>query len=163
MACEFRWQHRVEFAETDMAGIVHFSNYFRYMEMAEHAFLRSLGLSVHADNGGRAVSWPRVRAECSFQSPLTFEDVVEVRLLVREKTSRTITYEFQLAKDGGGPVARGSTTVVCVSIEPQSKRMKALPIPSWIDEKIEVAPDALFASRQESAAGSGPSRNNQSA
>ena len=35
MTYEFHNQHRVEFAETDMAGIVHFSNFFRYMEMAE--------------------------------------------------------------------------------------------------------------------------------
>ena len=40
MACEHRLQRRVEFSETDAAGIVHFSNFFRYMEGAEHAFLR---------------------------------------------------------------------------------------------------------------------------
>ena len=37
------YKRRVEFAETDMAGQVHFSNFFRYMEAAEHAFFRSLG------------------------------------------------------------------------------------------------------------------------
>ena len=47
MPYEFRCRQRVEFADTDMAGIVHFSNFFRYMERAEHEFLRSLGLSVH--------------------------------------------------------------------------------------------------------------------
>ena len=46
MAFEFKLTHRVAFAETDMAGIVHFSNFFRYMENTEHAFYRSLGWSV---------------------------------------------------------------------------------------------------------------------
>ena len=43
MSYEFQITRRVEFSETDMAGIMHFSNYFRFMETAEHAFFRSLG------------------------------------------------------------------------------------------------------------------------
>jgi acyl-CoA thioester hydrolase len=39
--------HRVEFFETDLAGIVHFANYYRFMEQAEHAFFRALGLKIH--------------------------------------------------------------------------------------------------------------------
>jgi acyl-CoA thioester hydrolase len=42
----FHWRRRVEFAETDMAGIAHFSSFIIYMEQAEHALLRSLGTSV---------------------------------------------------------------------------------------------------------------------
>ena len=46
MAAEFSISRRVQFAETDMAGVVHFSNYFRWMEEVEHAFFRAVGLSV---------------------------------------------------------------------------------------------------------------------
>jgi len=38
MPYEFKHTRRVEFAETDMAGIVHFSNFFRMMESTEHAY-----------------------------------------------------------------------------------------------------------------------------
>jgi phenylacetate-CoA ligase len=62
MPSEYHTKRRVEFAETDMAGIVHFANFFRYMETTEHEFLRSLGLSVHATIDGRTISWPRIRA-----------------------------------------------------------------------------------------------------
>ena len=65
MAYEFHCKRRVEFAETDMAGIVHFSNFFRYMELAEHEFLRSLSLSVHDPSRADFVAWPRVNAECT--------------------------------------------------------------------------------------------------
>ena len=47
MACEFKLRRQVEFSDTDMAGIMHFSNFFRFMEAAEHAFFRSLGFSIH--------------------------------------------------------------------------------------------------------------------
>ncbi len=57
----FTTRRFVEFVDTDMAGIVHFSAFFRYMEAAEHELLRSLGLSVHtklADD--LVISFPRV-------------------------------------------------------------------------------------------------------
>ena len=47
VAYEFKIVREVEFSDTDMAGIMHFSNFFRFMEAAEHAFFRSLGLSIH--------------------------------------------------------------------------------------------------------------------
>ena len=46
MAYEFRTKRRVEFADTDMAGIIHFTSLFRYMEETEHAFFRSLAWSI---------------------------------------------------------------------------------------------------------------------
>ena len=58
MSVSFVYRKRVEFADTDMAGIVHFSRFFVYMEMAEHAFWRSLGLSVHGTLDGRIIGWP---------------------------------------------------------------------------------------------------------
>ena len=72
MAFEFHHRMQVEFADTDMAGIVHFTRFFHYMEVAEHAFLRSLGLSVRQEIDGRIVSWPRLAAECSYKAPLRF-------------------------------------------------------------------------------------------
>lgn len=148
MAYEYRYKHTIQFAETDMAGIVHFSNYFRYMEMAEHAFLRSLGLSVHSCRDGRTVGWPRVRADCSYRAPLKFEDELEVHLVVREKAERTITYEFRFSKSDGGLVAVGSFTVICVNYDPATGKMSPIRIPPFIDEKIEAAPAELLASQE---------------
>ena len=56
-AHEFTITRRVEFSETDMAGIVHFSNFCRYMEHAEHAFFRSLDRSIVDPALG--IGWPR--------------------------------------------------------------------------------------------------------
>ncbi len=80
MAFEFKAIRRVEFSETDMAGIVHYSNFFRYMETAEHGYFRSLGYSVVTDHFETPVGWPRVHAECDYRHPLRFEDEVEIHL-----------------------------------------------------------------------------------
>ena len=145
MPYEFHCRQRVEFVDTDMAGIVHFSNFFRYMERAEHEFLRSLGLSVHAVNGDDLVSWPRVSAECKYRAPLGFEDELDVHLLVREKRSKSVTYEFRFYKQGAADLlAVGSIAVVSVSIDRSTGRMTTIPIPESIDRLIEVAPAELL-------------------
>jgi YbgC/YbaW family acyl-CoA thioester hydrolase len=134
--------HRVEWTETDAAGIIHFSSYFRYMEVTEHAFFRSLGFSIASQNSPVKVGWPRVHVECDFKVPLKFEDEVEVHLLVRERKEKSITYDFIFRKINGAPameVARGSLTVVCVTRD-ETGKMKAVPIPDAIASKIEVAP-----------------------
>src|SRR6187402_1553378 len=94
MASQFTIIRTVEFSETDMAGIMHYSNFFRFMEAAEHAFFRSLGYSVAARPGAPKVGWPRVHASCEYHRPLRFEDRVEVELSVVEKRSKALTYEF---------------------------------------------------------------------
>src|SRR6266480_4358037 len=139
MASEFKVIRRVEFWETDMAGIVHYSNFFRYMEAAEHEFFRSLGFSVVRREEEAPVGWPRVHAECDYKQPLQFEDEVEIQMLVSEKKSKSLSYLFRFLKLNGPPpveVALGSLTVVCVTH--QDGKMRAATIPKSIADKIEV-------------------------
>jgi acyl-CoA thioester hydrolase len=142
MPCEFKMTHRVEFADTDMAGIIHFASYFRYMEVTEHAFFRSIGFSINSRMPEFHVGWPRVHVSCDFKRPLRFEDEVEVHLRVREKREKSLTYDFAFRKVGdalGAEVAHGSLTVVCVAIDPHTDQMRAVPIPEAIARQIEVA------------------------
>src|SRR5437762_3700781 len=98
MPYEFKATRRVEFSETDMAGIMHFSNFFRFMETAEHGFYRSLGFSVAMAKTDPRLGWPRVHAECDYKQPLRFEDHVEIHLLVREKRSKSVNFLFRFRK-----------------------------------------------------------------
>jgi YbgC/YbaW family acyl-CoA thioester hydrolase len=143
MAYEFKLTRQVEFSDTDMAGIMHFSNFFRFMEAAEHAFFRSLGFSIHTTGFNETLGWPRVHAECDFKHPLRFEDVVEISLLVREKNERGIVYTFIFRKMNDNPpkeVARGTLAVACVKRDKADGKMTGIPIPQAIADKIEVAP-----------------------
>jgi len=145
MACDCKVVRRVEFCETDMAGIVHYSNFFRYMEVAEHEFFRSLGFSVVTRQVDPPLGWPRVHAECDYQQPLRFEDEVEIHMLVSEKKSKSLKYVFRFRKLNATPpteVARGSLTVVCVTH--QHGKMSAATIPKIIADKIEVAPKEML-------------------
>jgi acyl-CoA thioester hydrolase len=142
MPSRFKMVHRVEFSDTDMAGIIHFSSFFRYMEVTEHAFLRSLGFSVVTELEGRHFGWPRVHVVCDFKRPVRFEDELEVELIVRERRDRLMRYEFDILKVGdelAGLVAQGGFTVVCVEYDAEQGRMRAVQIPEALAGLIEEA------------------------
>lgn len=145
MSYEFRITRRVEFSETDMAGIVHFTNFFRYMESVEHAFYRSMGGSVLLLKNNPPLGLPRVHASCDYRRPLHFEDVMEIHLFVREKKARSLTYEIRFQRIEPGPVeevAVGKLTVVCVKRDGNG-RMQAVPLPPEMMNQIDVAPSAV--------------------
>jgi len=135
LASEYRLKRRVQFYETDAAGIVHFSCYFRYMEEAEHALWRAAGLSIVPP--GAEIGWPRVAASFEFRRPLRFEDEFEVWLGVAEITEKNIRYTCRMTRGDTG-IATGSLTIACVSKGPQGT-MKSIPIPAGIAARFEIA------------------------
>ena len=140
-AFEFKLTRRVEFSDTDMAGIMHFSNFFRFMEAAEQAFFRSLGFSIHDNRRRPVIGWPRVHASCHFRHPLRSEDRVEIHLQVAEKRERSLVYSFTFRRlnDPASPeVARGKLVVACVSRPEPQGPMASIPIPKSISDKIGV-------------------------
>jgi len=132
---EFRLKRRVQFYETDAAGIVHFSVFCRYMEEAEHAMWRAAGLSISPP--GAPIGFPRVATSFDFFKPLRFEDEFEVWLQVTRKTAKSLSYRATIEKDGV-TMARGTLTVVCVSKRP-GEPMRGTEIPADIADRFTVA------------------------
>jgi YbgC/YbaW family acyl-CoA thioester hydrolase len=130
----FVYHRRVQFPETDASGIVHFTNFFKYVEEAEHAMWRAAGLTI-AEGG--EVGWPRVAASFEFKRPLRFEDEFDVHIKVAEKTKKTIRYGAELKK-GGEVLAVGSLTIICVRRQP-GQPLRARDIPPEIDARFAVA------------------------
>lgn len=89
-------RRRVEFSQTDMAGIVHFSNYYKWMEETEHDYFRSLGRSImEAQPDGTYLGWPRVSADCHFLAPARYDDEIEVRLRVERVGVKSLTFGME--------------------------------------------------------------------
>jgi len=135
LVSEHRLKRRVQFYETDAAGIVHFSWYFRYMEEAEHALWRAAGLSIAPPEA--EIGWPRVAASFEFRRPLRFEDEFEVWLGIAEIAEKSIRYTCRMTQ-GDTRIATGSLTIACVSKGPQGT-MKSIPIPAEIAARFEIA------------------------
>ena len=131
-------RRRVMFHETDAAGIVHFSNYFRYMEEAEHALWRAAGISVVSRQEN--VGLPRVSAAFEYHRPLKFEDEFDARIRIVEMREKSMRYVCVITL-GDEKIATGTITVVCVSKDERGV-MKARPFPPAIASLFEVSPEA---------------------
>jgi YbgC/YbaW family acyl-CoA thioester hydrolase len=130
----FKYTRRLHFSETDMAGIAHFSVYFRFMEEAEHALWRAAGLSIGevALTGG----WPRVSASFDYRSPLRFEDEFEVAVRIGTVTRRSLQYEFTVTR---GDVLVGTGSLTAVSTAKEDGRLRAVDIPQEMIARLRSA------------------------
>ena len=128
---EYTLQRRVNFYEVDQAGIVHFSNYYRYMEEAEYGLWRAAGVSLEptAEHG-----YPRVAASFEFHAPLRFDDEISVRLQIAYIGRTSLRYVCRITR-GDTAIATGAMTLVCVSVAD----MRPVPWPASRLERIAVA------------------------
>jgi YbgC/YbaW family acyl-CoA thioester hydrolase len=117
--------------------MVHFAEFFRYMEAAEHAFLRSLGLSFVMEMNGGNYGLPRVAAACDFQRPVRFGDELTIEVTVVKLGRSSIHYAFDFTHQGE-PVARGRVTAVFCRFDRGRPEPWDLP-PSF---RQKVTPDA---------------------
>ncbi len=130
----------IEFCETDMAGIAHFSNFYRWMEQAEHAFFRSLDLTIaNQQDDGTTIGFPRVSASCRFLSPARFEDELTVLLQVQRIGVKSLTYDT-IFLIGDRLVAKGTLKTVCCRFHP-GKSLEAIMIPKYYLSKIDEHTD----------------------
>ncbi|MCY2962565.1 MAG: thioesterase family protein [Planctomycetota bacterium] len=140
MAVPFVYRRRVQFAETDLAGIVHFSNFYKFMEEAEHAFLRSKGLGIKEDQpDGTVLGWPRVRGTCSFEQPAYYEDELDIEVRIDRLGVKSLTLSFTILRDGSR-IAVGELKTVCCRFGAAGKFESVEIPPHWLDKLQESEP-----------------------
>lgn len=131
----FTTERRVEFCETDAAGITHFSAFLCYMEQAEHALFRALGTSVVHDLGDDwHLSWPRVHVECDFTGTARFEDVLQIDVQVLRLGGKSVTYGFSFLRREE-QIARGKTTAVCCRVR-SGHALQSIAIPELLRSQL---------------------------
>ena len=156
----------VEFADTDCAGIAHFTVFFRYMEEVEHAFLRASGLSVRSEQeDGSVIGFPRLSSRCEYIRAVRFEDSIDIDLWVSRVGKKTIEYSCEF-RHGGDLVALGRTVVIACRVDERrttGRSIESIAIPASFVETLEVAsrPPLVFRGDGEDA-GSASKRGEQS-
>lgn len=138
MGLGFETTRAIEFSETDMAGIVHFSNFFRWMETAELQFLNSIGVPVVKQDGEIFYGWPRQKASFDFKIPVRFGDVIRLKLIVKEIRIRSVRYgvTIRIDKPGAPLAARGEMTTVWTRINPNNGTVESAPFPEGMIERL---------------------------
>ena len=134
----FRVSRVVEFGDTDMAGIVYFANFLRYMEAAEHAYLRACGLSVVTTWHGQTITFPRVSVGCDYMKPARFEEVLTTEVRVDRIGRTSISYRFMVSR-AEEELARGHITAVLCRVF-DDHTLEPFPFPDELRERILAGP-----------------------
>ena len=95
------FQRKINYYETDRMGVVHHSNYIRYMEEARCSWLENIEIpfSLLEENN---ITIPVLGVNCTYKYHVTFEDIIVIRLYVKEYSGvrMTIGYEITDKKTG---------------------------------------------------------------
>jgi acyl-CoA thioester hydrolase len=145
MACEYVSQRRVEFSETDMAGLVHFTNFFKYVETAERDLFEACGLSLIDKQGGTFSGWPRTRLNCKFSAPLRFGDTIRIHLMVKELKDRAIEYHFRIYRlednEQQTLAAKGQLTTLYTRFDSETGELRSAELPQTVRDALQPCPE----------------------
>ena len=86
---------QVRFADTDMLGVVHHANYFRWFESARVAFLKQAGVDLW-DLMNNGYSFPISDARCAYKSPARYDDELVVNIAMRELSRAKMTFDYEV-------------------------------------------------------------------
>ena len=155
-------RRRVEFRDTDAAGIVHFSAFFFWMESAEHELLRHAGVplvdvvdgveaSAPADDGGErelpgTYSWPRVSANCDYKSAVRFNDELDIVVGLEAIGRSSLTWALRF-EQAGRWIAQGRVVAVRCLLRPGLPPV-AVPIPAAVQRRLKPYRNRLPAAPQ---------------
>jgi YbgC/YbaW family acyl-CoA thioester hydrolase len=123
----FTYQRRIPFAETDAAGIAHFSQFTRWVEEAECAFWRAHEIPIPILADGVLTGFPRVSFNIRYRRPVHFDDVLEIAIRPTVAASSAVEWTFRIRR-GAELCASGSMTVVFAEGNPLRGELKSRPM-----------------------------------
>lgn len=106
---EFVYERKINYYETDKMGIVHHTNYIRYMEEARCAFLDAIDLP-YSELESQGVMIPVLNVNCSYKYHVSFNDVIEIHLKIKDFTGVKMVACYDIKdKKTGNTVLTGET------------------------------------------------------
>jgi acyl-CoA thioester hydrolase len=121
-------RRRVEFADTDAAGVAHFSRLLAMVEEAAHDFFRKNSWPILSTES----AWPVVGLRVDYQSPCRFGEEIDIRLFEFSPGECSLAYSFTASIEHR-PVFSGRATLCHIS--PATAR--PAPIPSAILQALQ--------------------------
>ena len=93
------YRHKVKYYECDAMGVVHHSNYVRFMEEARVELMDRLGFGYERMEAEGVIS-PVVALSCKYQSPARFQDVVDIMVRPVATGGLKISFSYEMRVNG---------------------------------------------------------------
>lgn len=101
-----RYQHKAQYYETDQMGVVHHSNYIRWMEEARIDFFTQIGWDYKKLEESGVIS-PVTAVECRYKVSTYFSEVVTITVSVKEFKGIVLKLKYEMRKDDGSLACEG--------------------------------------------------------
>jgi acyl-CoA thioester hydrolase len=110
----YRVQEYVRWSDVDVSGIIRWSAYTRFVELAETEFFRALGYP-YATLWDRLDIWlPRVQVHFDYRNPVRLDDLVDIEVWVGRIGRSSIRFEFLLRRPDGEVAAEAYLVTVAI-------------------------------------------------
>jgi acyl-CoA thioester hydrolase len=117
-----RLEVRVYYEDTDLAGVVYYANYLRFIERGRTEALRALGIEQGRLRAERGLVFVVRRLEIDYLAPARFDDLLAVETEVTELRGARMLMEQRVCR-GGALLARASVTVACMDAAGKAARL----------------------------------------
>ena len=106
------FERKINYYETDRMGVVHHSNYIRYLEEARCYFLENIRIpfEVLEENG---ITIPVLGVNCTYKHHVTFGDTLQIRVFIKEYTGVRMTVGYDVTEKETGKVVIIAETKHC--------------------------------------------------
>jgi acyl-CoA thioester hydrolase len=122
----FNTSFRVTWVDTDAAGVVHYSNYFRFFERAEEEFYRHLGFDF-TNFREKGLWFPRVEALCQYKKPARYSDLLVIEVTVEELKEKSVKLGFKVVNEETDDLLALGHLVI-VAADKQTGRATRIPV-----------------------------------
>ena len=93
-----RFEIRVYYEDTDLAGIVYYANYLKFIERARTEWVRGLGIDQSRLKSETGIVFAVRRLEADYLTPARFEDLLTVETRLVEIGGARITLEQEVRR-----------------------------------------------------------------
>ena len=102
------YRHKVKYYECDPMGVVHHSNYVRFMEEARVEMMDRLGFGYERMEAEGVIS-PVLSLTCKFLRPAHFQEVVEISVRLSSSTAMKVSFAYEMRVEGNLVMTAEST------------------------------------------------------
>lgn len=119
-----RFQTRVYYEDTDMAGIVYYANYLKFIERARTEWVRGLGVDQNRLKADEGVVFAVRRVEADYVSPARFDDLLTVETRIAGVTPARLMLDQQVLR-GETRLFTARVTIVALGAAGRPTRLPA--------------------------------------
>lgn len=117
-----RFSLRVYYEDTDLAGIVYYANYLKFIERARSEWVRELGLDQGRMRDEDGVVFAVRRIEADYLLPARFDDLLNVETSLRARRGARLVLD-QVVERGSERLFVAAVTLVCIDREGRAVRL----------------------------------------